>query len=229
MSNYGNSFQRVTPAVTNLIIINAIVYVAQLVLGGPDMRQAFDLFALHHYKAAEFNLYQLVTSMFMHGDFLHLLFNMYALWMFGTIVERVWGPKRFLGFYFACGLAASVAQTGMYMYRFWDIDHSLLSAIDTERYMEILRNYATVGASGAIMGVLVAFAYLFPNTEMMIIPIPVPLKAKWVVGIFIAIDLFSGISNNPNDRVAHFAHLGGAIAGFLIVFFQNRNNKRTFY
>ncbi len=223
---YGNSFQRTTPAVLNLIIINTIAFIAQHVFGDT---MTSDLFALHHYKSEHYHFYQVITHMFMHGSVPHLLFNMFALWMFGSIVERVWGAKRFLVFYFICGIGAALVQLASYAYQFRAIDHMSLSIDDMIQYQEILRLNATVGASGAIMGVVAAFGCLFPNTQMMIIPIPVPIKAKWAVLGIIAIDVFSGIAGKPGDNVAHFAHVGGALTGFLIVFFQNRMNKKTFY
>jgi membrane associated rhomboid family serine protease len=154
---------------------------------------------------------------------------MFALWMFGTNVERVWGPKRFLTFYLICGLGSAFAQMGAYVFDFWKIDQLQLSVEDMAQYQEILRRSATVGASGAIMGVLAAFGYLFPNTQMIILPIPVPIKAKWAILGIIALDVFGGISKIPGDNIAHFAHLGGALIGLLIVWLWNRTNKRTFY
>jgi membrane associated rhomboid family serine protease len=165
----------------------------------------------------------------MHGGFFHLLFNMFALWMFGTLVERAWGPKRFLIFYFICGLGAALAQMGSYAFTFWEIDHATISADLYNQYQMVLRANATVGASGAIMGVLAAFGYLFPNTEMIIFPIPVPVKAKWAITGIIAIDVFGGISKVPGDNIAHFAHLGGALVGIILVITWNRTNKKTFY
>jgi membrane associated rhomboid family serine protease len=132
--------------------------------------------------------------MFMHGSFLHILFNMYALWMFGSIVERVWGPKRFLIFYFLCGIGAAIVQMLSYAYNFKGISAAAVSSDQWEQYQYLWRMTATVGASGAIMGVVAAFGYLFPNTEMMIIPIPIPIKAKWLVLGIIALDVFSGIA-----------------------------------
>lgn len=229
-NNYGNNFLRSSSAVINLIILNAIVFIAQMMFGGLNTESSVtDLFALHHYKSDDFKLYQIITHMFMHGSFMHILFNMFALYMFGSTIERIWGPKRFLIFYFICGIGAALVQMGSYAYEFRNIDKMILSFSDVQQYQQILRMNATVGASGAIMGVIAAFGYLFPNTEMLIIPIPIPVKAKWAVLGFIAIDLFSGIAGRPGDNVAHFAHIGGALTGFLIVYFQNRTNKKTFY
>jgi len=227
---YGNSFQRTTPIVLNLIIINALVFLAQSAFGGMDqLNRVNDLFALHHYKSTEFRPYQLVTHMFMHGGIFHLLFNMLALWMFGSTIEKVWGPKRFLIFYLVCGLGAGLAQMGSYVFDYWQVDHLNLGAEDYNMYQTNLRIACTVGASGAIMGVLAAFGYLFPNTKLFIMPIPFPVKAKWAILGIIALDVFGGVSRTANDNIAHFAHVGGALIGFLIVLYWNKTNKQTFY
>lgn len=229
-NNYSNRSQQITPIVLNLIIINVLVFVAQMLTsGGAEPSQATDLFALHHYKSTYFKPYQIVTHMFMHGGILHLAFNMFALWMFGTAIERIWEPKKFLIFYFVCGIGAAFAQMGSYAFDFWQVDHALLSEATNAQYQDVLRASATVGASGAIMGVLAAFGYLFPNTEMIIIPIPVPIKAKWAIMGMIALDVFGGVAKVQNDNVAHFAHLGGAAIGFLLVLYWNKTNKKTFY
>ena len=128
---------------------------------------------------------------------------MYALWMFGSVLERVWGPKRFLIFYLACGLGAAVAQ--------------------------MFVGAPAIGASGAVMGLLAAFAYLFPNTEFFILPFPFPIKAKYMVAIYAAIDLFGGLHPTSTDNIAHFAHLGGMVMGFILVIIWNKTNKKTFY
>ncbi|MEO7801491.1 MAG: rhomboid family intramembrane serine protease, partial [Ginsengibacter sp.] len=140
------------------------------------------------------------------ANFFHILFNMYALWMFGRVLERVWGPKRFLIFYLICGLAASVAQL-----------------------FTMGVNGSAVGASGAIMGLLAGFAYLFPDTQFYILPLPFPIKAKFMVIIYAAIDLFGGFSRMAGDNIAHFAHLGGLVMGFILVIIWNKTNKKTFY
>ncbi|MFN8244851.1 MAG: rhomboid family intramembrane serine protease [Ferruginibacter sp.] len=227
--NFGNSYQRTTPIVLNLIIINVLVYFAQMAFGGQDNGQSvYDLFALHHYKSDVFRPYQLVTHMFMHGGLFHLLFNMLGLWMFGTVLERLWGPKRFLIFFLVCGLGAGLAQMGNYIYDFRGYDQHRFP-FDPEFYQLLMRANATVGASGAIMGVLAAFGYLFPNTQLFIMPIPFPVKAKWAILGIIALDVFGGISKATNDNIAHFAHVGGALIGFLIVLYWNKTKKQTFY
>lgn len=202
-NNYGNSFQRTTPVVLNLIIINALVFFVQSMFDGPE-EMISQKIALFPYNTPYFKPYQIVTFMFAHGGFFHLLFNMFALWMFGTMLERVWGPKRFLIFYLACGLASGVAHL-------------------------ILENNPAVGASGAIMGLFAAFAYLFPNTELIIFPIPVPVKAKYAVALLAAFDLFGGVYPAAGGNIAHFAHLGGLAMGFILVLIWNKTNKQTFY
>jgi len=150
--NYGKRFNRTTPIVLNRIIINALVFFIQMMFDGPD-EKITRVIALFPYQTEYFKPYQLVTHMFAHGGFFHLFFNMFVLWMFGTMLERSWGPKRFLIFYLACGLAAGFAHL-------------------------LLEFSPAVGASGAIMGLFAAFAYLFPNTELIICPIPIPVNEK---------------------------------------------------
>ena len=228
--DFRSSIRNTSPIVTNLIIINSLVFFAQMAFGGLEpMNKVNDLFALHHYKSDAFRPYQLVTHMFMHGGFFHLFLNMLGLWMFGGLMEKIWGPKRFLIFYFICGLAAAVAQMANYTYAYWEIDHSILSNEDFILYQEILLRNATIGASGAIMGILAAYGYTFPNTQLFIMPIPFPIKAKWAILGIIAMDVFGGIANSSKDDIAHFAHVGGAIAGFLIVLYWNKKNKTNFY
>lgn len=228
-NNYGNSFQRTTPVVLNLIIINVLVYLAQTFIGGnTEPNSADDLFALHHYKSDFFRPYQIVTHMFMHGSFGHLFFNMFGLFMFGKMIETVWGPKRFLIFYLSCGLVAALAQVGHYIYDYWAVDHMVLPAELYEQYQLRLRMAYTVGASGAIMGIFAAFAFLFPNTELVIFPIPVPIKAKFAVAIMAAIDFFGGVYSTGGG-IAHFAHLGGLAMGFILVLIWNKTNRKTFY
>jgi membrane associated rhomboid family serine protease len=144
-----------------------------------------------------------------HIVFFHILFNMFGLYMFGRILENVWGPKRFLLFYLACGVGAAAAHLIM--------------------QYAMGGNSPAVGASGAVMGIFIAFAYLFPNTELMIMPIPIPIKAKWVCLVYVLIDLFGGIGQLEGDNIAHFAHLGGALTGFLIVLIWNKTNRKTLY
>lgn len=227
---FGNRFQQSAPVVWNLIIINALAFLAQVVFGGMDQLSLVnDWFALHHYRYEGFRLHQIVTHMFMHGGFLHLALNMLGLWMFGSMMERVWGSQRFLIFYLVCGVFAGLTQMGSYAFTYWDIDHSTLSLQSLEMYQSVLSQNATVGASGAIMGVLAAYAYTFPNTELFIMPIPFPIKAKWAIMGIIALDVLGGLSNSASDNVAHFAHIGGAVCGFILVLIWNRTNKKRFF
>lgn len=147
--------------------------------------------------------------MFSHGGIGHIFFNMLNLWMFGRILENVWGPKKFLLFYFICGVVAAIT-------------HLLV------QYLTGDFSFA-VGASGAVMGVMVGFAVLFPNTELMIMFLPIPIKAKWLILGLIAIDLFGGIGSFGSTGIAHWAHLGGGLAGFLLVMYWNKTNRKTLY
>lgn len=202
-NNYGNRFQRTTPVVLNLIIINALVYLIQFLFDGPD-EKITRFIALFPYQTPYFKPYQLVTHMFAHGGFFHLFFNMFVLWMFGSLLEKAWGPKKFLIFYFICGIAAGVTHLA-------------------------LENVPAVGASGAIMGLFAAFAYLFPNTELIIFPIPIPVKAKYAIALMAAYDLFGGVYPAAGGNVAHFAHLGGLVMGFILVIYWNKTEKKNFY
>lgn len=234
------------PIVKNLIIINVLVYAAQLILKDQfDVTGKFMLWPLMPEELhsllvksgalqpdEKFQPYQIVTHMFSHAPppmIFHIVFNMFTLWMFGRILENVWGPKRFLLFYFACGVGAAALHLGMQYFRCTQ----LLEAFQANNEAGVLSHIGAIspalGASGAIMGIMAAFAYLFPNTELMIIPIPIPIKAKWLVLIYIALDLFGGFGKVSGDSIAHFAHLGGAITGFLIVLFWNKTNRRTLY
>src|SRR6185312_6221906 len=179
--------QSSTPVVLNLIIINVIVFVAQLVF-----KDLTNYLALYSYDTGLFKPYQLVTHMFAHSpnNYFHIIFNMYALWLFGSSLERLWGGKRFLIFYFICGIAAGLTQ------------------------MFFVSQGEAIGASGAIMGLLAAFAYTYPNIQFYILPIPFPIKAKYLALIYAAIDIFGGVSGGGN--VAHFAHLGGLAMGFIL-------------
>jgi len=224
---------RFPPIIKNLIIINVLVWLAQKLFD--RQYQLTDKIGLWPIQSPHFKPYQIATHMFAHSpDMLfHILFNMLALWMFGRILENVWGAKRFLFFYLACGVGAAIAHLSVEYFQYQEIintAHQLEAQGNNELAQQLLDLpvYA-VGASGAVMGVLVGFAFLFPNTELFIMFIPVPIKAKWAVIGYVAIDLFSGISRVSGDNVAHFAHLGGAITGFLIVLFWNKTNKKTLY
>ena len=215
-----------TPPVTlNLIILNVVVFLAQQMLD-PTVGLT-DKIVLYPVVFDQFKPYQLVTHMFAHADFFHILFNMFALWMFGRILETFWGGKRFFFFYFACGLGAAVCHIAVQYLRYRHAVE-LANAGDVAQGQQIYDTLGpALGASGAVMGIFAGFAYLFPNTELYIMFIPIPVKAKWVVSGLILIDLFGGFGNN--DHIAHWAHLGGALTGFVIVYFWNRSNRKRFY
>lgn len=228
-------FQMIPPVVKNLLIINVLVFLAQNALGPVVETKINNLFALHSIQSVYFRPHQLVTYMFLHGNFMHILFNMFALFMFGSTLENYWGPKRFLTFYVVSGIGAAVLHLGVLYREMAPVMDLVRQQVPPEQMQDLLYspefkvNTATLGASGAVFGCLAAFGYLFPNSEMIILPIPFPLKAKWVVIGYAAIELFSGISNSAGDNVAHWAHLGGGLVGLLLVMYWNRNNRRNFY
>lgn len=208
------------PVITkNLLIINVLVFVATYALRGLNI-DLDTLLGLHFILAPDFRVWQFVTYMFMHGGVTHLLMNMFMLWMFGMVVENVWGPKKFLFYYMVCGLGAGVcqelAQYGTYVVEGLAQYETVRIANSIIPMSEYLNMMNTVGASGAIYGVLLAFGMLFPEERMFIIPIPVPIKAKWIVIGSVVVELFSAIGTS-NDGVAHLAHLGGMLFGFILI------------
>lgn len=217
------------PVVTkNLLIINVLVFLASLALQpvGIDLT---GLLGLHFFLASDFHLYQLFTYMFMHGGFMHLFMNMFMLWMFGMVIENVWGARKFLFFYIVCGLGAGVCQELTQLVQLCMLAAEQLPSFSMTDVPEVARAsqkllnlWTTVGASGSIYAVLLAFGMLFPNERMFIIPIPVPIKAKWVIAGSIAIELFSAIGTS-NDGVAHLAHLGGMLFGFILIKYWRRH------
>lgn len=216
------------PAVTkNLLIINVLCFLGTIVARGYGIDLNEHL-GLHFFLAENFKIYQLVTYMFMHGGFGHIFFNMFALWMFGRVLEQVWGGKRFLIYYLVCGIGAGLVQE-LVQYIQYVVDLSNYTTVNIgtgiismQEYLNLLN---TVGASGAIYGILLAFGMLFPNQQIFIIPIPIPIKAKFFVIGYALLELFMGLSNNPNDNVAHFAHLGGMIFGFILIMYWRKKNR----
>ena len=175
---------------------------------------------LHFFKASDFHVYQLITYMFMHGGWMHIIMNMFMLWMFGMVIENVWGPRKFLFYYIVCGIGAGLcqelAQYGSYVIQGLDA-YQYVSMEGTSVSMDSYLNMmTTVGASGAIYAVLLAFGMLFPEERMFIIPIPIPIKAKWLVLGSVALELFYALGQ-PGDGVAHVAHLGGMLFGFVLI------------
>ncbi|HTD94793.1 MAG TPA: rhomboid family intramembrane serine protease [Chitinophagaceae bacterium] len=224
-----NSFP---PVVKNLIIINVLVYIAQEAFGSQS-QTILNLFALHDVHSVFFKPYQLITYMFLHGGIDHILFNMIALWMFGALLENHWGAKRFLTYYLLCGLGAGVLHLIVLYFQMAPLMeefHSASSALQLEyvNSPNFRVNEPTLGASGAIFGCLAAFGYLFPNS-LIYVYFLIPIKAKWFVFIYGALELTLAVRNSAGDNVAHFAHLGGAITGLIIVFFWNKTNRKTLY
>ncbi len=222
-------FQVLPVVIKNLIIINALVWLAQITVGR-DLISIEDLFALHHFSSPYYHFWQFITYMFLHSSesFFHILFNMFALWMFGSILENLWGPARFLAFYIVCGLGAGITQALALTYDISQYNTAYeLGQISVDQ-LYMLINVPTLGASGAVMGIFAAFAYTFPNSQMIILPIPSPIKAKWALLGLAVLDILGGVSSESTG-IAHFAHLGGAAVGIIIVLIWNRKNRNHFY
>ena len=210
------------PTVTrNLLIINVLVFIFTLVIPS-----ATSYLGLHFVLADNFRIWQLLTYMFVHGGFTHIFFNMFALWMFGRVMENVWGPRKFLYYYLVCGIGAGImqelAQLGTYYFEgLYAYDHvnTGTAIITTGEYLNL---WNTVGASGAVYGILLAFGMTFPNERIFIFPIPVPIKAKWFVIGYAALELFSSVSSSM-DGIAHLAHLGGMLFGLLLILYWRRH------
>ena len=235
---------RVSEIVKHLIIINVIFFIASIVLG----ELMYDLFAMHYPNNSDFILWQPVTHMFMHGDITHILFNMFGLWMFGTPLEQMWGKQKFIFFYLSAGLGAALIQTVVYhydvmsvtqilidngltnsdvndFYKSGRLNTSIIQSVGEDRLYSGIQSFKAVmvGASGALYGILVAFAMLFPNVQLMLLFPPIPIKAKFFVPLLILFDLFFGFTSYSVGPIAHFAHIGGAVTGFLMMWYWKKN------
>lgn len=214
------------PTVTkNLLIINVLCFFGTIVAKryGIDVEA---LLGLHFFLADTFNPAQLITYMFMHANFQHIFFNMFAVWMFGRVLEQVWGPRRFLFYYILCGIGAALIQEGVY-YMEYVTDWSNYTIVDygggiVAPMQDFLNKLNTVGASGAVYAILLAFGMLFPNSQMFIFPIPFPVKAKYFVIGYAVLEIVLGITGS--DGVAHFAHLGGMLFGFILIIYWRKKN-----
>jgi len=242
----------ITNTVKHLIIINAIFFVGTLTLGGGEL--FYELFALYFPENEAFKPWQIITHMFMHGGYMHIIFNMFALWMFGSAVEQRLGVKKFLFLYFSAGLGAALFQVGFYYFNYLPAFDALISSgLTQSQIFEMLGsnqamgginatqfenlkaifpvfNATMVGASGCIMGVLVAFGMLNPNAELMLIFLPIPIKAKYFIPGIIALDIISAVTGQSffsPSNTAFMAHVGGALIGFIIMLFW-RNDNNTF-
>lgn len=238
-------FRNMTPVVKNLLIINVLFFIAQFMIP-----QVMNGLALYPINSEAFEPWQIATHFFMHSTqgIFHILFNMFAVVLFGTHLERTWGPKRFLIYYLATAMGAAALHLLVGYLRIKNIEASL-SHEELQYFMQeghkawlegknfvdpVLGNLnrmyhmPVLGASGAVFGILVAFGYLFPNTELMLLFPPIPIKAKWLAIGYAAVEIYLGFANNPNDNVAHFAHLGGALVGIIMVLIWQRNKKRFY-
>lgn len=250
---------QITPTVKQLLIINVLFFLGTLWLGD----QAYSWLSLFYFENPQYHPWQFLTHMFMHGNLMHIFFNMFALYSFGSALEYFWGGRKFLFFYISCGLGAALIHTGVNYYVIHNTLHQLSSINFTPQDIQTLLNYSynpgavdgeasnilarlhvsqqqfnllseaidsyqtsAVGASGAIYGLLVAFAFMFPNAELAMMFIPIPIKAKYFIPILIGLDLFSGVTGFSvfGAGIAHFAHIGGAVFGFIIMMYW-RNNK----
>ena len=214
------------PVTKNLLIINILCFFGYQVAKkyGIDLN---DMLGLHFFLASDFNLAQLVTYMFMHANFQHIFFNMFAVWMFGRTLEHVLGSKRFLTYYMVCGIGAGLVQELVqYVQYAMELSHyeNVNTGLAIIPMAEFLNMMTTVGASGAVYGILLAFGMLFPESKMFVFPIPFPIKAKFFVIGYAVIELFSGFGSS-GDGVAHFAHLGGMIFGFLLIIYWRKKNR----
>ena len=218
--------RNVPEIIKQLIVINVLVFIGSQFA----IKITYDVLALHYPKNNLFGIWQLVTHMFMHGSISHILFNMFGLWMFGSPLAQMWGKNKFLFFYFSTGIGAALLQVLVYHLQIQDWVNELvaqgyqLDAIyNSLQEGQSLFNVTMVGASGALYGVLVAFAFMFPNAELMLIFLPIPIKAKYFVPLILLMDLFFGFSSYSMGPIAHFAHVGGAVTGFLIMWYWKRN------
>ena len=238
----------ITPLVKQLLIINIIFFIGAEFVGDA----AFHLLAMYYPENPDFHFWQILTHMFMHGGVMHIAFNMFALYSFGSALEHMWGPKKFLFFYISCGLGAALLHEGVNWYLFQDgvkllvengynkgqimqlvsegkINPQWQEILSPEKLQSFMGAYLipVVGASGAIYGLLVAFAYMFPNAELMMIFLPIPIKAKYFVPAILLLDLFLGLSGKSifggGGGIAHFAHIGGAAVGFLMMLYWKKN------
>ena len=219
---------KLPPITKNLLIINVLCWMGTMALSkyGIDLHK---LLGLHFFLAPSFRIWQLITYMFLHEGFQHIFFNMFAVWMFGRIMEIQWGSKKFLLFYLICGIGAGLTQELCQLVQY-EITLAGFSGDITPGLIQKLRMYMngflTVGASGAVYGILLGYGMTFPDNQLFIIPIPFPIKAKWLVVGYVVLELWLGLRNSAGDNVAHFAHLGGMLAGFLMLLYWKHKERK---
>ncbi|MDR1601494.1 MAG: rhomboid family intramembrane serine protease [Tannerella sp.] len=222
----------IPPVTKNLIIINLLCWLASIVLPKVNINM-IDLFGLHFPGTSNFRFFQFFTYMFLHDthSIEHVFFNMFAVYMFGRVLEQVWGPKRFLLFYFVTGLGAALTQELTWLWTIQSIASvNQISIAEQIVFDPNVHHIVTVGASGAVFGILLAFGILFPNVPLYIMFVPIPVKAKYFVIGYGLLELSLGIANFSGDNVAHFAHLGGMIFGFFMIMYwkKKRGNGQYF-
>jgi membrane associated rhomboid family serine protease len=247
MNAYGRGFAGLPPVVKNIIMINVLMILAYWAVKSVFGIDLNSILGLYFPKSEQFKPLQIVTHMFMHGGFLHIFFNMYALFIFGPILERVWGPKRFFIYYMITGLGAALTHETVIYLQYHHLtqvmDPQSLNAVLTEgttyfkqgklftdpdmEKLQLLLNIPTVGASGAIFGVLLAFGVLFPNTQLILLIPPMPIKAKYLVMGYGALELYMAITA-PGSNIAHAAHIGGMLFGYILIRYW-RKTTNTFY
>lgn len=229
-----NNLRNIPTVTKNILIITVIAFLATNLL--KNKVDLTTILGLHYYQASNFKPYQFVTYIFMHADFMHIFFNMLAVFMFGAVLENAWGPKKFLVFYIVTGLGAALTQLVVIYFQItprlddWQAAFDLttdyrVQAAMLEDKKEFLNRFVVIGASGSLFGLLIAFGIMFPNAELMMLFLPIPIKAKYFVAIYGAIELFSGIRNSSGDNVAHFAHLGGMLFGFILLMIWRRKPR----
>jgi len=247
MNGFGRGLFGMPPVVKNIIMINVLMLLATYAAQSVFQIDLNSILGLYFPKSEQFKPVQIITHMFMHGGFWHIFFNMYALFIFGQALENVWGPKRFFIFYIVCGLGAAFTHEAVIAFQYNHLVHSLSTedlqivlnegtayfnqgkvfSNETMKSLQLLLNTPTVGASGAIFGVLLAFGVLFPNTQLMLIFPPIPFKAKYLVIGYGAIELYLAITQ-PGSDIAHAAHLGGMLFGYLLIRYW-RKTTNTLY
>jgi membrane associated rhomboid family serine protease len=247
MNGYGRGFLALPPVVKNIILINVLMLIATWTVKGVFGVDLTTILGLYYPKSEQFMPLQILTHMFMHANFWHLFFNMFALYMFGGILENVWGAKRFFIYYMVCGLGAAFVHESVIMFQYNKImntitpDQLQLVLNDGATYLnegkvftneimkdlQMLLNVPTVGASGAIFGVLLAFGVLFPNTQLMLLFPPIPIKAKYFVLGYGAIELYLAVTQ-PGSNIAHAAHLGGMLFGYILIRYWRRTTKTLY-
>jgi rhomboid-like protein len=229
-------FSNIPPVVKNLLIINIIFFIATAIFESKGI-PLIELLGVYYFDSPNFRGWQIITYMFMHGGFAHILFNMFALFTFGSSLEVIMGSKRFFNFYMITGLGALALQMLVQAIEIHGITGSFVIGPVTYRSgdnaaiqtLSSIYYGPMVGASGAIFGLLIAFGMLFPNAELFIMFIPVPVKAKYIIPVYIILELFLGVAQFAGDSIAHFAHLGGALFGFILVKMWHLNRPRNFY